>query len=563
MKDENKKILYIVGAVLLVFVVGFASIFSGSLFQGNLSGATTPTWERCQLLKKYQNSYVFSARQVQGQTSVDEWNNCRTAYGQTLAAVTDLFTDFNTYDCYAVKDYFNAGVLSQVGLAGTLGPLCVNVLGLSNWVYEEPQIPLETCMLIKKYHNSGLYSPWSNYSAPIWYGDKVGICHDLYPQDWANNHDIVNLTDRSVCMTLKSYHNSGVFSSNAYNPAGGLSTQVGNCAFIYQRDWDSNREIINIPSKDYCTGIKHYHNSGLFSDSKYSPDRELRDQVQVCSYAYFYDWQYNSGRQDLPSKSLCDEVKYYFQQGLWTGNKDKQFTLSPHMCSVAYGTSYWNSQSSFTPASTTPATTPAPTTPATTVVTEKEIAPEGEFVVKLTPRCDSFTDNLNTNLDYIAIEFVRKYAIFGGYQNCTFRGNNNINRAELTKVIIEGLGYQTNLSGGPHFSDVASDTWFYEFVETAYNNFVIGGYPDGTFKPQNNVNRAELAKIFVNASLLHSQLDTVTASDLCTGMSNNEWYSKYFAVLVKNGIVDKFDCRPADLATRTEVAQMFFKYSVR
>lgn len=46
-----------------------------------------------------------------------------------------------------------------------------------------------------------------------------------------------------------------------------------------------------------------------------------------------------------------------------------------------------------------------------------------------------------------------------------------------------------------HFSDVPEDSWYTEAVYNLYNAGIIQGYDDGTFKPTNNVNRAELAVI--------------------------------------------------------------------
>lgn len=77
----------------------------------------------------------------------------------------------------------------------------------------------------------------------------------------------------------------------------------------------------------------------------------------------------------------------------------------------------------------------------------------------------------------------------------TFRPGDNLNRAEASKMLVNAAQMAENLSGAPHFPDVASGAWYYNFVETLYNNGVIQGYPDGTFRPGNSINRAEAAKM--------------------------------------------------------------------
>jgi len=66
-------------------------------------------------------------------------------------------------------------------------------------------------------------------------------------------------------------------------------------------------------------------------------------------------------------------------------------------------------------------------------------------------------------------------------------------------MAANALALTTKTDGGPHFPDVGTDRWSYSFVETLYNWSVVDGYPDGTFGPGKNINRAEIAKMVVGA----------------------------------------------------------------
>ncbi len=104
------------------------------------------------------------------------------------------------------------------------------------------------------------------------------------------------------------------------------------------------------------------------------------------------------------------------------------------------------------------------------------------------------------NHDYlVAIDYLQENRVIAGYPDGTFRPQNPVNRAEFTKIIIEAtLGENPITSASDCFPDVSGSDWFASYVCYAKNNGVIAGYPDGTFKPANTINLAEASKILVN-----------------------------------------------------------------
>jgi hypothetical protein len=56
-------------------------------------------------------------------------------------------------------------------------------------------------------------------------------------------------------------------------------------------------------------------------------------------------------------------------------------------------------------------------------------------------------------------------------------------------------GWQIVNPGNPTFSDVPSTHWAYGYIETAVSHGIVGGYPDGTFRPDALLTRAQLSKI--------------------------------------------------------------------
>lgn len=107
----------------------------------------------------------------------------------------------------------------------------------------------------------------------------------------------------------------------------------------------------------------------------------------------------------------------------------------------------------------------------------------------------------DVNADAWYANYVNYMAGIGaitGYEDGSFRPEQNISRQEFT-AMISRLGTVLD-AGDMNFSDVANDSWAIDFIYTAYKNGWVSGYEDGTFRPANNITRAEAVKI-VNAYL--------------------------------------------------------------
>jgi hypothetical protein len=71
--------------------------------------------------------------------------------------------------------------------------------------------------------------------------------------------------------------------------------------------------------------------------------------------------------------------------------------------------------------------------------------------------------------------------------------------AIFLKKAIHGSAYTSPTPDGSHpFSDIAGH-WAEEWIEDMYDEGITSGYPDGTYRPENHVTRAEMAVFLVNA----------------------------------------------------------------
>ena len=100
------------------------------------------------------------------------------------------------------------------------------------------------------------------------------------------------------------------------------------------------------------------------------------------------------------------------------------------------------------------------------------------------------------------VNFLKKKGIIDGYPDGSLGLEKNLKRSEITKILVYSLGDKNKaieLQGKKiPFSDVGKDYWANGVISYAKNNMnLISGYPDGTFKGENNITNAELLKILV------------------------------------------------------------------
>jgi len=88
-----------------------------------------------------------------------------------------------------------------------------------------------------------------------------------------------------------------------------------------------------------------------------------------------------------------------------------------------------------------------------------------------------------------AVSYLQSYGIVTGDGAGHFRPLENITRAEFTAILSKFAALTTD--GSLPFSDVETGNWAYATILNAYSKGWISGYTDGTFRPTDNISRAE------------------------------------------------------------------------
>lgn len=113
---------------------------------------------------------------------------------------------------------------------------------------------------------------------------------------------------------------------------------------------------------------------------------------------------------------------------------------------------------------------------------------------------NNFSDVTSDSWYNQTVSTLASMGILKGYEDGTFRPNASITRAEFAAIATRffeetGATYEPGT-----FTDVTGDEWFAGAIMDAVNLGLIGGYEDGTVRPNNNITRAEACAI-VNRTL--------------------------------------------------------------
>ena len=145
-----------------------------------------------------------------------------------------------------------------------------------------------------------------------------------------------------------------------------------------------------------------------------------------------------------------------------------------------------------------------------------------------------------------AIAYMRTSGMVIGYPDGQFRPENNINRAEFAKMVVAVAFPADQITGSSCFPDV-TDAWYAASICTGKTAGILEGYPDGAFHPGNAVNFAEAAKI------------VASALKLPLSPAAGQWFTQFAQALSDaNAIpvtVSSFD----HYVTRAELAEILYR----
>ena len=123
------------------------------------------------------------------------------------------------------------------------------------------------------------------------------------------------------------------------------------------------------------------------------------------------------------------------------------------------------------------------------------------FVMSSIPAFAFYSDMQESHWAYKQIKQLSEKSVVIGYPDGTFKPDENVTRAEFASMAIKALGQEhTTVAQPVKFNDIDKDFWAYDAIQKAiYFDLVSNPEKEGKFRPYDSVSRAEALSIAVNA----------------------------------------------------------------
>ena len=164
-------------------------------------------------------------------------------------------------------------------------------------------------------------------------------------------------------------------------------------------------------------------------------------------------------------------------------------------------------------------------------------------------------DNLGDNDGPSGLNTEDHFSYVVGYEDGMVKPQRSITRAEVATIFYRLLeddvrdDYDTTRN---NFSDVTSDSWYNQTVSTLASMGILKGYEDGTFRPNASITRAEFAAI---ATRFFEETGATYEPGTFTDVTGDEWFAGAIMDAVNLGLIGGYEdgtVRPNNNITRAE-----------
>ncbi len=181
---------------------------------------------------------------------------------------------------------------------------------------------------------------------------------------------------------------------------------------------------------------------------------------------------------------------------------------------------------------------------------------EKEIVSANTENTGIFNDLPSGHWAESCVQKLVDEKVVSGDPEGTFRPNDEVNRAEFVKMIILALYPELkDYSGKNCYNDVGETDWFAGFVCAADSKNIVSGYEGGFFSPARNITRAEATSVLVKSYGLEvNQEATLVFNDVTV-----DWQKHYVNTAYNHDLVSGYEdntFRPNNSLSRAEAAQL-------
>jgi len=178
---------------------------------------------------------------------------------------------------------------------------------------------------------------------------------------------------------------------------------------------------------------------------------------------------------------------------------------------------------------------------------------------KAETRTFSDVKNIPSHHFYEAVMNLSSRGIFAGYPDGTFKPGESINRQHAAKFLALTLGLDTVNVKDPGFKDVSKKNAYYGHIAALVEAGIISGYADKTFKPGDNLTRTQMAKMLVLGFEFKAK---GSQKNPFSDVADNKWNKSYVQTLYSNEITTgttPTTFSPNALVTRGQMASFIYR----
>ncbi|QHV00924.1 S-layer homology domain-containing protein [Synechocystis sp. CACIAM 05] len=156
--------------------------------------------------------------------------------------------------------------------------------------------------------------------------------------------------------------------------------------------------------------------------------------------------------------------------------------------------------------------------------------------------------------------------IIGGFPDGTFQPNAQITRAQFAAIAVKAFDLSPG-NGSRSFRDVPANYWAAPAISAVNNSGLVTGFPDGSFRPEENITRAQALVILAKALGNKTNADPNGLNPYSDRQAVPQWAMDSVARAANGGIIVNFpdanQINPNSLATRGEVAALVYQTLVK
>ncbi|MEH1856171.1 MAG: DUF1565 domain-containing protein [Nostoc sp.] len=159
------------------------------------------------------------------------------------------------------------------------------------------------------------------------------------------------------------------------------------------------------------------------------------------------------------------------------------------------------------------------------------------------------------------IEALASQSIIAGFPDGSFKPNEPVTRAQFATIVTKALTPPAKRAG-TQFRDVARNFWAYAAIQSAYQSQFVSGYPDGTFKPQQQIPRVQALVALANGLGLTTNNQNILSFYTDAAQIPNYAIAPVAAATARQLVINYPTVKqlnPSREATRAEVAAFVYQ----